>query len=589
MRYTDQLIDQAFADCKGSCGGVRNDYFGLLYLEHEYDVPREDAKVQNAFGGYDFGVDGFHFDKVKRNLYLFQFKYSESHQQFKGSFQRLIEDGMQYVFGATGQDKKENQLLQQIKSCLIENTAVIDRVLIHFVFLGDPQSAEQSPVLDKLREDLENKKHLVETALGRPVPLVIEFKSARTKKIGGSTQVRKSYAYPIHLTDHVARSGPTDESLHVGFVRLVDLNAMFADMGQRFFERNIRASLPAESSVNRSLERTFRNVVLDQKTSPLAFSFNHNGVTMSAEVLKETDSGWRITEPRLLNGAQTVTTFARFLKANETNPKLKDNRGTLEALTVLCRVVTGATQDFVTSVTINNNRQNWVKPWNLHANDMIQLELEEKFRGDLNLYYERRENSFENLSDEDLEEMGIVPGRAIELFKLGRTFLVVDGDLDKLNRYPEVFEDDKLYGQVFSEARKKVDSRKIVLCYKAERRLKQFLRDILEMGQNKYEFVRKGRNLLWALLCQGMLNDAKLEQRAEQWGQSLSVESDFVDWVSGIATTRCRMILKNLVEDKHNAEKVAEGNFNFLRNNGTYKRAMECAHTKFKWVERGLK
>lgn len=261
----------------------------------------------------------------------------------------------------------------------------------------------------------------------------------------------------------------------------------------------------------------------------------------------------------------------------------------LDAMCVLCRVVTDATPDFVTSVTINNNRQNWVKPWNLRANDMIQLELQEKFRDDLNLYYERQENAFENLSDEDLDEMGIVPGRAIELFKLGRTFLVVDGDLDKLNRYQEVFEDDKLYAQVFSEARKKADSRKIVLCYKVERRLKQFLRDILQMGQNKYEFVKKGRNLLWALLCQGMLNDSKLDQRAEQWGQTLSVESDFVEWVSGIATTRARMILKDLVEDKQYSQKVAEGNFNFFRTNATYKRAMEFGYKRFKWIERKLK
>ena len=141
MRITDQLIDQAFADFKKTCGGVRNDYFGLLYLQHELDVPREEAIQQVAFGGNDYGIDGFHFDKAKRNLYLFQFKYSESHQQFKGTFQRLIDAGMQYVFDASGQDRQQNQLIQQIKSCVTENTAIIDRVLIHFVFLGDPQTA----------------------------------------------------------------------------------------------------------------------------------------------------------------------------------------------------------------------------------------------------------------------------------------------------------------------------------------------------------------------------------------------------------------------------------------------------------------
>jgi hypothetical protein len=76
---------------------------------------------------------------------------------------------MERIFGASDQDQHLNQLLQQIKSCLVENEAVIERVLIHFVFNGDPAEAERSQVLDKLREDLENKKYLIDQRFGRPV------------------------------------------------------------------------------------------------------------------------------------------------------------------------------------------------------------------------------------------------------------------------------------------------------------------------------------------------------------------------------------------------------------------------------------
>ena len=69
----------------------------------------------------------------------------------------------------------------------------------------------------------------------------------------------------------------------------------------------------------------------------------------------------------------------------------------------------------------------------------------------------------------------------------------------------------------------------------------------------------------------------------------MSVESDFVDWLSTIATTRVRFILKDLIEDKQFATKVAEGKFDFLRTNAAYKRSMEFAYKRFKWVERGLK
>src|SRR5260370_33122966 len=93
MAITDREIDQCFSDLKGSCGGVRNDYFGLLYLEQEFGLDRDRAITQIAFGGNDYGVDGFHFDAEKRNLYLFQFKCSDSHAQFKESFHRLIRGG----------------------------------------------------------------------------------------------------------------------------------------------------------------------------------------------------------------------------------------------------------------------------------------------------------------------------------------------------------------------------------------------------------------------------------------------------------------------------------------------------------------
>ena len=85
-------------------------------------------------------------------------------------------------------------------------------------------------------------------------------------------------------------------------------------------------------------------------------------------------------------------------------------------------------------VAINNNRQNPVKPWNLHANDMIQLELQDKLREDLGLYYERQEQAFSNLTPEDLEEMEIQEGKALELLKLAQTFLASDGELDRMSR-----------------------------------------------------------------------------------------------------------------------------------------------------------
>ncbi len=289
-----------------------------------------------------------------------------------------------------------------------------------------------------------------------------------------------------------------------------------------------------------------------------------------------------------MNGAQTVTTFARFLKANEGNPAIKERNDVIEWLQVMCRIITAAAPEFVTTVTVNNNRQNPVEPWSLRANDMIQLDLHDKFRDDLGAYYERQERAFESLSDEELEEQGFDLHKAIELTKLARTFLVTDGELDKLTRFREVFEDDRVYGQVFSPSRLRADSRHIVLCYKVQFRLSRLVSAIVEKGANKYAYMQRARNLLWAILCQAILNSPDIEDRAEQFGQNLSLEAQYTEWLATLATTRVRFILSDLVADKTYAPKVAEGNFSFMRTNAAFKRSMEIAYKRWKWVVKRL-
>lgn len=589
MAITDHDIDQVFSDLKDTCGGVRNDYFGLLYMEKEFGLDREQAIAQVAFGGHDYGIDAFHFDQEKRNLYLLQFKYSDSPTQFKQSFSRLIDAGMEQIFGARSQDQQQNQLLLQLKSCLIENEAVIDRVCVHFVFTGNPAEAERSPVLDKLREDLENKKYLLDQRFGRQVTMVIEFRSARTHKVGSTSHLRTTHVFPVQLDEALTRVGPNGEKMTIGFVRLTDLHAMYRAMGQRFFERNIRAALHEEEAVNRSIQHSLKQIVVDAKEDPRAFAFKHNGVTLFAEALNQSDGyQFEIIEPRLLNGAQTVSTFEKFLTLNEGNGFFKNRGEILDDIHVMCRIITDASNEFVTNVTISNNRQNPVAPWNLHANDMIQLELQDKFRSDLGIFYARQERSFENLSDEDLEELGITEYKAIELTRLARTFLASDGDIDKCTHFREVFEDDRMYNQTFDQRRLRADSRKVVLCYKVQFRLHRLVNDIVDKGTNKYAYVQKARYLLWALLCQAILNDPKLEDHAEYFGQGLSLEAQYTDWLSGLATTRCRFILSGLVADKAYVQKAAEGNFSFMRTNAAYKRSMDIAYRKWRWVQKRL-
>jgi len=350
MTITRHMIDQAFSDHRTVYGGVPEDYFGLLYLEREHKVPRDVAANRVAFGGNDYGLDAFHFDEAKRNLYLFQFKFSDSHSQFKVSLQRLIDAGMDRIFHSPTKDDLKNQVLLQLRSCLVENKSVIDQICFRFIFTGDPEEAEHSKLLDKLREDLENKKYLVDQFFGdRKVGFVVEFRSS-TGKVGIVRQPHQTTSFEVPLTDRVSIDGPTGEKMHIGFIRLADLGWMHRELGSYFFHSNIRYGLGESEAVNRAISNTLKQIVLDQVEHPGTFAFNHNGITLCAESVELLDSHCRLKAPRLLNGAQTVTTFGKFLEKNKDNPKLAKAIPVYESIRVLCKIITAADQDFTTRV-----------------------------------------------------------------------------------------------------------------------------------------------------------------------------------------------------------------------------------------------
>lgn len=590
MQITEAQVAAIAKELKGRFGGVDNDYFGILYLENEFRLGRDAACEQIAYGGNDFGFDGYHIDRQAKNLHLFQFKFSKTADLFIGSMQRLITAGLGRVFDSKNQ-QDENPILREIRSKNYELRNVIDKVYLEFVFTGDPDKVHENEAIQKLKEDLQSRSWMTQSYYGRAVPIVVRFRSTLKR---GHEEVYTPLSFKLNMSGDLSYIGPDGQKMHVGFVRLRDLHAMFVAMKERFLDRNIRFLLSGrkpgnETTVNRRLVKAFEEITITRKVDPAAFAFNHNGVTLFAEMIEGSDGNYCITEPRLLNGAQTVCSFDAFVTSHKDDAVLAQAADRLDAIRVMCKVIAQSDQDFVTTVTICNNRQNPVEPWNLRANDMIQLQLANRFREELSLGYERQENAFEHFSDEELEEKGIKPGQVIKLVRLAQTFLVTDGDIIKLSRMSEVFETDKLYEQVFSPSRLTADFRAICLCYKLQFKLRLLVNSIVERGQNKYAYMPRARPLLWALMSQAMLNDPDFDHYAETYGKDLRHPQALMDWWYGLSANACRLIIKDLVALPEYVDHVKDGNFSFLRSNATLKRAMDIARKKYRWTQTRLK
>src|SRR6185312_13525892 len=134
---------------------------------------------------------------------------------FKEPLRRLAHDGMERIFGPAPQ--VPGRLLTELRDRLHEDQAVIDKVLVHFVYNGDPSDADQSATLDALREDLEAKKHLIDRCFeGRNVTLTFQFISNEVRARVGS-HTRTTHRYEVALPQVIASETETGEQLHVGF------------------------------------------------------------------------------------------------------------------------------------------------------------------------------------------------------------------------------------------------------------------------------------------------------------------------------------------------------------------------------------
>lgn len=582
-----QELDQLYYEYRESYGGLKEDYFAFLYMTKKLKVNIEDIKNQVAFGNRDYGIDAYYLDRLGRNLYLYQFKWSENHNLFKESLERLASSGIDKIFGDSFQDPEQNEFLRYLKADIYEHQSLVDRIYIHFVFKGDIEGAENSAGLQDRRENLENKKWIIDKYYGdRQVALIFEFIS--DKRPARPPQFSDTHYISLSKTI-LAETNDIERKMYVGFVPLNDLYKIYQSIGQKFFNRNIRAGLSPENPPNKKIRDALSNIL--KKQLPVEhFTFNHNGVTIAAEHLNIEDGKAEIKVPRLLNGAQTITSFSKFVEEFENNPIFRQNSDLIENIKVLAKIIVyDPWSDFVSNVTICNNQQNPVEPWNLRANDRIQCDLQDKFREQLGIFYSRQENAFQNLTDSDLAELGVEDSRDLKIKILAQTFLSSQGEIDKVSRLPEVFENPKTYNETFRESYLRSDARRIILAYKTHLVLNSPLKKLEEMAPKKISYaIGRSRNLICALLIQAVINDNRLGDLLESYGNTLAKEADFRVYLQKIAANRILPIIKNVFAIDSYSEKIINEKYSFLRTKEVYRRCMDEAYERYDWKKLNL-
>jgi hypothetical protein len=581
-----QQLNQLYADYSPRYRGRKENYFALYYLSRKFKQEPEEIAHQVAFDDNDVGIDAYYIDRAAGNLYLFQFSWTENHAYLKKGMERLVANGIPQVFGG-GAAAQSSSLLGHLAADLKEVRKAIERVYIHLVFKGDLEAAESSEGLGHRKEAIEDKHHLIQQYFQRDIELRVDFISDKP----GIPPSAPLQSYTVRIADVI--EVPHDgHRMLIGFVPLIDLHEIHMSLRQRFFDRNIRAALSVDKAPNKRIRSALADIVLQGKEQPSVFAFRHNGVTIAAERIEEKDGSLLLHVPRLLNGAQTVSSLGIFLDDNADNAALARGKDRLDDIRVLAKIVEGdPSSAFVVDVTIANNQQNPVPPWALRAMDRRQVDLADKFRDELGIFYSRQEGAFENLSEEEKADLGIEESKDIRIRPLAQTFLAAQGELDRMSRLPDVFESKTLYEATFREsyALPGTDVRNILLAYKIGLVLNSPMDKLKSLAPAKHAIaVKRARNLTWALLIQALLNDPKLEQLQADFGTTLSKELLFRERLQTYASSRIYPLLREILAVPTYEERLVAQRYEFLRTKEVYKRCMEFAQDRFEWKKINL-
>lgn len=164
---------------------------------------------------------------------------------------------------------------------------------------------------------------------------------------------------------------------------------LFEKYGFALFYKNVRNPL-LESQFNEEIKQT-------AEESPAFFWYYNNGITAITYILPalgKRAEQIELTGFQVINGAQTVYAIYRAYKeASAVTRKKMD----MEALITL-RVLKSGGTDFDLNVTRYTNSQNPIRDRDFHANEDIQLRLQQaSFK--TNIWYEKRKDEFRDLPE----------------------------------------------------------------------------------------------------------------------------------------------------------------------------------------------
>jgi hypothetical protein len=323
-------------------------------------------------------------------IYLYDFKVSAG---FSENEIRLFRESIDtHVFRADGNLGACNELIQrkipEIRELLLTGNYNIS---LRVVRGGDNSEYPQGQIaLDQLQYDSIKEKKLIslkdlieiELSLNKlPLNFNLNISAAKNNQLDTNSQIIiKENTNIISLICRI----PLKE--------LVDFYHAFDPQPERIFQSNVRG-LQNSKKVTKEIINSLSNT-----TKAKQFYKLHNGIAIVCDRITSISNGkYRLHNPQIVNGCQTVTTISKHYLNDR-------NSNVLKYGTVIAKIFAADTNQ-VEKICFASNSQVAINPWDLRTNDKIQIVIQ-SYLNKLGILYNRKATKVNNSNSLLFTELG---------------------------------------------------------------------------------------------------------------------------------------------------------------------------------------
>jgi len=201
------------------------------------------------------------------------------------------------------------------------------------------------------------------------------------------------------------------------------------NLDKTFFEDNVRHFLGLNKNINKTMKETALN-------EPEQFWYFNNGITMISDKVESiSQKKYRITNPQVVNGLQTLYSLYETMKTEE-------GRENLNKIYLTLRLVSTNDTELKMKVISYTNSQNRIEEPSLKAIDKIHKLIEEYLRPN-GIYYERRLNYYKS--------QGIKGVKVIDLRRMAQILWSIyqKEAIFAYNDPKKIFTDEDKYKKIF--------------------------------------------------------------------------------------------------------------------------------------------